>query len=174
MSITIAEMFRAERQRQDLSVKDVARLAGWHEIGKGARRIEKVEQDGSGNPEFLERIFWALGLSVWEAEQEVQRRLRRHHEERLAAWLATHSDEAAFAVKLIVRRFAWMYGTNPMPADVRTARAAFLFAADFSKRHGLKFCLPLAPQVLVYFDSAGGVESFQEQGDMVVPTMFTR
>jgi hypothetical protein len=158
----LAEKFIAERLRRGLNVRTVAKLAGYtRRIAKGIRRIEHFERDGTGNPQFIERIFSAIGLNLFVVQQEIMFESVEREERKVATWLRQNRD-AAIAKRLAIRCFSGVYSTTELPDWIATSAEAVIWSKSFARRHGVCVCLPLTPRLFLFLDSTGRIQWLRE------------
>src|SRR5262249_14007608 len=99
----LGSFVRAERKRRRLTLGPVARLVGYQNINKGARRIASLEQTGGAMPDLLLSVGKALGLDL----MPVERLAEEDRQERLRAWEAWVSEPVP--MHLVVRLMAAIY-----------------------------------------------------------------
>jgi hypothetical protein len=82
MMSKLAAFIQAERLKRGLSLGKLARMVGYRNIAKGARRIIALERTGMAKPDLLVNVAEALDLD-WTV---VERLVEEDHQERLRKW----------------------------------------------------------------------------------------
>lgn len=168
----LGQRFRDARLGHSWSFEGLARKFGYtRHVAKGAHRIEQAEQ-GVGGKEFLDDLAGVLGLHIAEIRSEIEEQLKEERKRWLSEWLEINPD-APVPSHMVVRCFAACYAKQRMPDDIETPAQAIEYARQFAARHGKKVCLPITPEVSVWFDIDGRVEWLSDAvlGQQVVPTM---
>jgi hypothetical protein len=152
----LGSFIKAERLKQGLTLGRLARLAGYRNINKGARRIACLERTGKATPDLLVKVVEALGLN-WTT---VERLAEEDWQERLRAWEGWVSEPAP--MHLVVRLMAAIYVRKSLPAEVTTQEQAEAWACGYARQHRWRVCLVLSRRLSVWIDAEGQVEARTE------------
>jgi transcriptional regulator with XRE-family HTH domain len=156
MMSKLGDFLRAERLKQGLSLGQLARLVGYRNLNKGARRILALERTGTGKVDLVVNVAEALDLQ-WTT---IERLAEEDHRERLLAWEAWVSEPVPMC--LVVRLMAAVYSRMALPAWVTTPVEAEAWACEFARQHGCRVCLMLSRRQSVWIDAQGEVEARTE------------
>ena len=138
----IGELFKAARQKAGLTRKEVALAAGYHNLNKGLRRLNMLE-DGKTmlpNPRIVERFAAVLGID----EADIAKASARDWEEL----------DRPIRPYLVERLMPAVYRRHHLPEDVTVADAREI-ASRMSIETGRSFCLVLSRVRCVYFYPSG-------------------
>lgn len=158
----VGEWVAAERKRRRLSTRQVAVLAGYRHVGKGERRIARFEQTGNEVRPFMKRLLLALGHSLREIEDDLERQRFLANETALRQWMKQHGHGVP-PTHLVVRCFAGMYVRHRIDGRVKSMAEAIRYARWFSCLHSHQVCLPLGNERSTTFDERGRVTSVPKQ-----------
>jgi hypothetical protein len=156
MMSKLGDFLRAERFKQGLSLGQLARLVGYRNLNKGARRILALERTGTGKVDLVVNVAETLNLD-WMAVERLAEDERR---ERLLAWEAWVSQPVS--IQLVVRMMAAVYARKVPPAEVTTPVEAEAWACEFARQHGCRVCLVVSRRLSVWIDADGQVEARTE------------
>jgi hypothetical protein len=153
----LGSFIKAERLKHGLTLGRLARLVGYHNINKGARRIACLEKTGSTMPpDLLVKVVDALGLD-WTLVERLAEEDRR---ERLRAWEAWVNEPTP--MHLVVRLMAAVYARRELPAEVTTQEQAETWACTFARQHRCQVCLVLSRRWSVWIDADGQIQARTE------------
>jgi transcriptional regulator with XRE-family HTH domain len=147
----LGELLRAERLKQGLTLGELARLVGYRNFAKGARRITCLEQTGSGTFDLLVNIAHALNLD----RMVVERLAEEDHLERLREWEAWASEPVPMC--MVIRLMAACYSRITLPADITTPELAEEWACKFARHHRFRVCLVVSRRISVWVDGSGRI-----------------
>jgi hypothetical protein len=147
----LGQFFNEKRVSQGLSLGRLARLVGYRNVSKGANRISRFEHEGTVTEDLLAALVDALGIDL----QTVEALIEQDRQEHLRAWEAWVSEPVP--MRLIVKYLPAVYGTVPLPQEIRTPEQAEAFACGYAKQHGQKVCLALSRRHSVWIDEDGQV-----------------
>jgi hypothetical protein len=139
-----------------MSLGRLARLAGYRNLSKGARRIACLEQTGGAMPELLLNVAEALGLDL----MLVERLAKEDRQERLRAWEPWVSEPTP--MHMVVRLMAAIYVRKSLPAEITTQEQAQAWACTFARLHRCRVCLVVSRRVSVWVNAEGEVEARSE------------
>lgn len=151
---TLGEFVAAERRRLRLTTSELARLAQYKKINKGANRIERFEAVGQEVRPFVERLFSALGLSLPAVERQLQVEAIRRNERFLARWLRCHGDEPS-PDKIVIRCFAGFYTRHGLHGRAICVAEAVDAARMLARSFSLQVIVPITASSYVLFDESG-------------------
>ena len=156
-----------ERKRRGLTLGQLARLVGYRNLNRGARRIACLERTGTTTPDLLVNVVEALDLD-WTT---VERLADEDRQERLRAWEAWVNEPVSMF--LVVRLMAAVYARRGLPAEVTTPEKAEAWACTFARQHRCRVCLVLSRRWSVWIDALGQVEARTEAkpGEPNIPLM---
>jgi transcriptional regulator with XRE-family HTH domain len=155
-SSNLGAFISAERKRRRLTLGQLARLVGYRNISKGARRIACLEQTGTATPDLLVNVAEALNLD-WAM---VERLAEADSQDRFRAWEEWASQPVPMC--LVVRLMAAVYSRKNLPAWVTTPEQAEAWACEFARTHRLRVCLVVSRRLSVWIDGQGEVEARTE------------
>jgi hypothetical protein len=163
----LGAFFSDERKRRGLTLGQLARLVGYRNLNKGARRIACLEHTGTAMPNLLLNVADVLGLD-WML---VERLAEEDRQERLREWEAWVNEKVP--MQLVVRILAAIYVSKGLPAEVTTPEQAEAWACGFALQHRCRVCLVLSRRWSVWIDAEGQVEARTEArpGEPNVPFM---
>jgi hypothetical protein len=163
----LGAFIRAERLKRGLTLGRLARLVGYRNLAKGARRIACLEQSGTATTDLLVNVVNALDID-WPT---VERLAQADHQERLREWEAWVG--APTPMHLVVRLMAAVYTRTPLPPEVMTPDEAEAWACEFARQHRCRVCLVLSRRWSVWIDAEGDIEARTEArpGEPNVPYM---
>ena len=147
---------RAERLRDGLTLGQLARLVGYRNLSKGARRLACLEHTGTAMPVLLVNVAEALALD-WTT---VERLAEEDRQERLREWERWVSEPVP--MYLVVRLMAAIYVRKGLPAEVTTPEQAEAWACGFAHRHRCRVCLVLSRRWSVWIDADGQIQARTE------------
>jgi transcriptional regulator with XRE-family HTH domain len=163
----LGSLIKAERLKHGLTLGRLARLVGYRNFNKGARRIACLEQTGMATPDLLVNVAEALDLD-WTT---VERLAEEDRQERLREWEAWVNEPVP--MYMVVRLMAAIYVRNSLPAEITTQEQAQAWACTFARQHRLRVSLVLSRRWSVWIDAEGQVEARTEArpGEPNVPFM---
>jgi len=163
----LGDFIRGERLRRGLTLGRLARMVGYRNLAKGARRIACLEQIGTATPDLLVNVVEALSLD-WRT---VERSAEEDRQERLRAWEAWVCQPTP--MHLVVRLMAAVYARTALPPEVRTQEQAEAWACTFARSHQCRVCLVLSRRWSVWIGADGQVEARTEArpGEPNIPYM---
>jgi hypothetical protein len=141
----VAEYFARHRRKKGLRLGQIARMLGYGNIGKGARRVQAFERTG----EIHSQLFTNL-MAVLEIDEATVNRLRQKDLEDWTKWA-----NEPIRPYLVVRLMAAVYSQVDLPDEVRSVEEAEQYASGFAKERRLHVCLVLSRRVSVYFADDG-------------------
>jgi hypothetical protein len=161
---------RAERLRDGLTLGQLARLVGYRNLSKGARRLACLEHTGTATPDLLVNVAEALALD-WTT---VERLAEEDRQERLREWERWVSEPVP--MYLVVRLMAAIYVRKGLPAEVTTPEQAEAWACGFAHRHRCRVCLVVSRRWSLWINADGQVEARTEArtGEPNMPLMRVR
>jgi hypothetical protein len=154
MTTHLATYFAHRRREKGLRLGQVAKLLGYDNIAKGARRVQTFEQTGDIRAELFTKL-----AAVLEIDQATVNRLLQ---EDLADWTKWATEP--IRPYLVVRLLAAFYSQAELPDEINSVEEAEQYASDFAKEHRLRVCLVLSRRISVYFADDG---SFQYASEAV-------
>lgn len=155
---SLGNVIAAERYRRGLTVNDLARLAGYKRVDKGAKRIERFESTSNEVRPFIERLFVALNVSLSATEQQLALDEVRRKEQVLARWLLRHAQNQA-PEAIVIRCFAGCYAHHRLPSEINTIAGVLSYARRFSQRTGLQVVVPISRHRFVLVGAEGQIGS---------------
>jgi len=169
MSI-IGQHFKSVRQQQGLTVTDLARRCGFHNLNKGRRRIELFEMTGCVHPNLLSKLAHELGVSN-ATIHDLMMEDRRRFIQRWSEW-ASERIEPYVIIKLMPA----VYHRIRFPQTTTTLEDAEVFASAQALRFTRACCLVWTRRLSVWFDASGIVYSRTEAvpDEPNIPTMRLR
>jgi len=156
MTNYLGEFFRSRRVEWQLSLGQLARLAGYRNLNKGMRNILRFERDGTIRGDLLVALAEALDID-WPVVEELAERDRQ---ERLRAWEAWVDEP--ITPHMIVRYMAAVYGRKPLPDEIKTTDEAERYACGYAKDHRWRVWLVLSRRLSVWISAIGEIESREE------------
>jgi hypothetical protein len=166
----LGAVIQGRRLRRGLTLGQLARLVGYRNLSKGARRLACLEHTGTSTPDLLVNVAEALDMD----RATVERLADEDRQERLREWESWVS--APTAMHLVVRLMAAVYATSELPTEVTTQEQAETWACTFARQHRFRVCLVLSRRWSVWIDALGHVEARTEAtpGEPNVPFMRVR
>jgi hypothetical protein len=161
---------RAERLGDGLTLGQLARLVGYRNVSKGARRLACLEHTGTATPDLLVNVAEALALD-WTT---IERLAEEDRQERFREWERWVSEPVL--MYLVVRLMAAIYVRKGLPAEVTTQEQAEAWACTFARQHRCRVCLVLSRRWSVWIDADGQIQARTEArtGEPNVPFMHVR
>jgi len=156
MENRVGAFLKAERLKLDLSLGQLARLVGYRNLSKGARRITALEQTGMGKVDLLLHVAEALNLD-WLT---VERLMEQDYQERLHEWERWANEPVPMC--LVVRLMAAVYVRKVLPEAVTTPEQAEAWACEFARLHRWRVCLILSRRQSLWLSADGLVEARTE------------
>ncbi len=152
----LGDFLRAERLKRGLSLGQLARLAGYKNLSKGARRILALERTSMAKPDLLVNVAEALNLDWAIVEQLAE----EDYQERLRVWEAWANEPVPMC--LVVRLIAAVYVRKALPEEVTTPGQAETWACEFARQHHCRVCLVVSRRISVWIYAQGEIESRTE------------
>jgi hypothetical protein len=152
----LGSFIRAERVGRGLTLGQLARLVGYRNLNKGARRIACLEHTGMATSDLLVNVIEALGLN-WTM---VERLADEDRQERLREWERWASEPVP--MYLVIRLMAAVYARQGLPAEVTTPEKAEAWASTFARQHRCCVCLVLSRRWSVWIDADGQIQARTE------------
>ena len=142
---------RTQRLAKGLTLGQLAKLLGYTNIGKGARRAHELETTGKAPGDLLVKIMGVLNLDPAIVGQPAA----EDHEEFLRQW----NEWADVPIRryLVAKVIPGIYRRVELPGDVLTPDAAEAFATGYARDHGYPVCLVVTRRMSVWFSSDGSV-----------------
>jgi hypothetical protein len=158
---------RAERLRDGRTLGQLARLVGYRNVSKGARRLACLEHTGTATPDLLVNIAEALILD----RTTLERLAEQDRKDRLREWERWVSEPVP--MQMVVRLMAAIYVRMGLPAEVTTPEQAEAWACGFAHRHRCRVCLVVSRRLSVWIDGQGEIEARREAipGEPNMPLM---
>lgn len=156
MPSKLGEHFRTERERKGLTLGQLARLAGYRNASKGARRISVFEREGMVKEDLLVKLAEALKID-WLTVLDLEEQDRRAY---LAEWERWASETVPMV--LVARLIPAVYKQVPLPPEVTTQEAAESFAREFAMEHAWRCCLVVSRRLSVWIGKDGEIEARTE------------
>lgn len=153
---TVGGFVASERARLGLTTADLARLAGYRRVAKGAKRIARFESTNDEVRPFVQRIFIALDASLTAVEHSLREGAIGRREQLVARWLRRQGQSQAPA-ELLIRCFAGFYARHTVPDDINSMADGLQYARGLALRTGLQVIVRLNSRRHVLLDSAGQV-----------------
>jgi len=151
MSNHLGNYFRDRRSKHGYSLGQLARLAGYKNVSKGANKIARFEAAGVVKEELLAALADVLGIDLEQIEQLAE----QDRQERLRAWESWVSQPVA--MQLIVRLMPAVYARKPLPEEINTHEEAEAFACEYARENHFRVCLVLSRRHSVWVDAKGQV-----------------
>jgi Helix-turn-helix domain len=148
----LGDHFRACRVEKGLTTGQLARMAGYENLGRGSNRIHRFEGGGKVAPDLLSRLAGVLGVGAHE--------VRRLVAEDYRDWLAWADEPRRPYV--VVRHIACVYERLELPDDALASEAAEAFAGRLAREKRRMVCLVMSRRLSVHFDADGTVSGRQE------------
>ena len=145
MTTHLAGYFHKRRLEKGLRLGQVAKLLGYGNIGKGAKRVQTFEQTGDINTDVFTKL-----ASVLEVDQATVNRLLQEDLEDWIKWV-----NEPIHPYLVVRLLPAFYSQAELPDEINSVEEAERYASEFAKEHRLRVCLVLSRRISVYFDEDG-------------------
>ena len=163
----LGSFIRAERVGRGLTLGQLARLVGYLNLAKGARRIACLEQTGMGRADLLANIAEALILD-WTT---LERLAEQDRKDRLREWERWVSEPVP--MYLVVRLMGAVYAWRTLPSEIETPVEAEAWACTYARQHRCRVCLVLSRRWSVWIDADGQVEARTEArpGEPNMPLM---
>jgi hypothetical protein len=163
----LGSFIRSERVGRGLTLGQLARLVGYRNLNKGARRIACLEQTGMATSDLLVNVAEALDLD-WTT---VERLADEDRQKRLREWERWASEPVP--MYLVIRLMAAVYARQTLPSEIETAVEAEAWACDIARRRRCRVCLVLSRRWSVWIDADGQVEAKTEArpGEPNLPSM---
>ena len=152
----LGDFIRTERIEHSLTLGGLARLIGYRNINKGARRIACLEQNGTATVDLLANVSKALDLN-WTT---IERLAEQDRQERVREWEAGVNEPVPMF--LVVRLMAAVYARTALPAEVTTQEDAEAWACTFARQHRCRVCLVVSRRLSVWINGQGKIESRTE------------
>jgi hypothetical protein len=125
----------------------LARLVGYRNVNKGARRITCLERTGLGKPDLVVNVAEALDVD-WMV---VERLAQEDHLERPLEWQAWANEPTPMC--LVVRMMAAVYAKHALPVEIMTVEAAEAWACEFAREHRCRICLVVSRRLSVWLNA---------------------
>ena len=146
----LGDYVRRQREKSGIARGQLARLLGYKNIGKGARRVLDLEAQGICEAKLWEKVQDVLGLSPAEVEQATAMDWAEYQ-----AWL----DEPV-PMELVVRLIPAVYLQVKLPPDVVNGPVkAEAFACQVAKDKKRKACLAVSRRLSIWINEKGEVTS---------------
>jgi hypothetical protein len=141
----LGDAFMARRLERKLTTGQLARLAGYGNLTRGANRINGFEDGGKVAPDLLGKLAAILEINLED--------VRRYAAEDYKEWL----DWANEPVRpyIVLRHIACVYQRVELPDDAVAPEAAEAYAARLAREKERRVCLVLSRRLSVYFDATG-------------------
>ncbi len=147
----LGKYLKTERERHDLTRGQLAKMAGFSNISKWARRIYEREQEGKENPILLERLVNFLTIH----HDIVEELAEKDRQESLASFEKWVNEPVS--MELIVRFIPGVYGNVSIPDQIRTPEEAESWACRTAKEYKKKVCLQLSRKESVWINEQGQI-----------------
>ncbi len=138
MSNHAGNYVKSERLRQKLRYGDLARLAGWKNVNRGARRIQTLERGEFVDKNAYEKIANALQLD----RAKISDLARQDREAFLAEW--ENWVDQPVPVQIVMRAFAGCYIARTPPDRDWTREELEAYAAEVARENNCDVCLTLS------------------------------
>ena len=133
------------RQRMGWSRQELARRIGYKNLNKGARRIERVENQGP----YETALFWEIVGALKLDHEEIKKRVALDHK----AYEASLDEPVP--MKMIVRLIPAAYFSHTLPGNINPHEEAKAYAVEYAKCHRRKVCLVLSRRYSYWVDESG-------------------
>jgi hypothetical protein len=143
----LGDFFRARRVERKLTTGQLARLAGYRNLGRGSNRIHRFEAGDRIAPDLLGKLTEVLEIHPDQ--------VRRCAAEDYNDWLTWASEP--IRPHLVLRWIACVYQRVELPDDALAPETAEAYAAGLARERKLRVCLVLSRRLSVYFDGTGQV-----------------
>src|SRR6516162_3460350 len=143
----LGSYIRDERVGRGLTLGQLARLVGYRNLNKGARRITCLEHTGTATPDLLVNVAEAVDLN-WTT---VERLADEDHQESLRAWEAWVNEQVP--MYLVIRLMAAVYARQTLPSEIETTVEAEAWASTFARQHRCRVCLVVSRRWSVWIDA---------------------
>jgi hypothetical protein len=147
----LSEHFKNERLARHLRLSQLAALAGYTNVGKGASRINVFETTGRIAPPVLTKVAAALGISVATVNELIAQDERNF----LLEW--NQWADKSIEPYLVVRLIPAVYRSEVIPLDVTSLEEGEAFAASRAKHWSKAVCLVISRRYSMWLDEAGEV-----------------
>jgi hypothetical protein len=155
MASHLGEHFKAQRLQRGLNPHQLAKLAGYANISKGANRIQRFEDSGDIHPDLFEKLSALLAVDSSTIDALIEQDRRTF----FAEWNAWANEP--IRPHLVIRAIPGVYVQNDLPENV-TEREAEEFAAAEARRLRAKVWLVLSRRFSIRFDKDGQIEDRTE------------
>ena len=167
MKSKLAEHFHQARLDKGLKLGQLARLAGYKNVAKGARRIEALERHGNVHADLRNKLADLLGID----HMTVDRLMDEDQRQFLAEWNAWASEP--IRPYLIIRYMAAVYSHRELPEEIQSAEEAEAYATNVARTRHFRCCLVLSRRISVWIAADGTLEGVTEAvpGEPNTPVM---
>lgn len=162
MPTTLSSHFESVRLRLGLAPGEVARRAGWQDLGVGGCRLKEFERDGLASDAAIAR--WAQALEIPASAIEA---LEGEERKRARAEWESWANEP-MEPQLSVRPFAGLWIRRPLPAELRARPEVERWVREESEYRSLLQCVQWTRRTATYFRADGATweaeSTFGEDG----------
>ena len=156
MESKLAAHFRKIRLEKGLKLSQLARLAGYSNISKGANRINSFERTGIVHTDLCIKLADALGIDRQTVDRLIDEDRRQFFEE----WNAWANEP--IHPYLVVRAMAAIYCPHNLPEEIQSVEAAEEYAISVAKKWNKRCCLVLSRRISVWIAADGSIENVTE------------
>jgi hypothetical protein len=141
----LGDAFKTRRLDRKLTTGQLARLAGYRNLTRGANRISGFEAGGKIAPDLLGKLAAILDINSED--------LRRYAAEDYKEWLEWANEPVR--PYLVVRHMACVYERVELSNDVLVTEAAEAYASRLAREKRRMVSLVLSRRLSIGFDATG-------------------
>jgi hypothetical protein len=156
MTTQLAAHFKDRRLEKGISVGQLAKLAGYHNISKGSKRIHTFERCGEIDEILLVKLSVALDVDHATTNELVERD-RAEHLRKWERWV-----NEPVPMTLIARLMSAIYSVQQMPSEIETPEQAERYARRIAAERHQRMCLVVSRRLSVWIGMDGEVEMRKE------------
>ena len=151
MSTHLSRHFTEQRLAKGLKPGQLARLAGYENVGINGGRIRSFEMSGDISQELFQRIVTVLEIPPTTIEQLVEKDRQEYFE----AWLDWVNEP--IQPHLITRWMAAVYRKQVLPIEITTMEGAETWASSVARENKMRCCLVWSRKTSSWFDEKGSL-----------------
>ena len=156
MESQLAKHFRTTRLAKGINLGQLARLAGYRNVSKGANRINKFEGGGDIHAELLHKLADVLSIDRQTVDRLVEEDRRQFFEE----WNAWANEP--IRPYLVIRLMAAIYCPHELPEEIQSVEEAEEYAGAIARERRMRCCLVLSRRISVWIAQDGSISSVTE------------
>jgi transcriptional regulator with XRE-family HTH domain len=168
MESKLAAHFRKLRLEKGLKLSQLARLAGYSNISKGANRINAFERSGIVHADLCVKLADVLGIDRPTVDRLIEEDRSQFFEE----WNAWANEP--INPYLVIRLMAAIYCPHNLPEEIQSVEAAEAYGISVAKKWNKRCCLVLSRRISVWIAADGSIENVTEAVPGEPNTPFTK